>query len=116
MYWGPILQPLLSVELAAKLPIGIGGGTAEEKEEKMNGILRKFDELENTYGIRFDRYAWPEFDREKYTDAIGRNMLSCLIITDGRKRKEMFRGMEPEGWGFGQEVEEVARRLMSRRD
>lgn len=117
-YWGPLLTPLLSIELAARLPIGIGSGTAEEKEERIATIMKKFDEMEGeefgkTKG-EFDRNAWPEFDREKYTDALGRNTLACLIVTDSSKRKAMFTGMEPEGWGFSEEVNVVAGRLMSR--
>ena len=116
-YWGPILTPLLSVELAARLPIGIGSGTKEEKDGRIAEIMEKFDEMEGdefrkSEG-RFDRNVWPEFDEETYTDALGRNTLACLIVTDPSKRKMMFRGMEPEGWGFSDEVIAVARRLMS---
>ena len=110
-YWGPLLTPLLSIQLAARLPIGIGSGTAEEKQERIAAILEKFEEMESKGG--FDRNQWPEFDKEKYTDALGRNTLACLIVRDPEKRKTMFSGMEPEGWGFGEEVEAVARRLMS---
>ena len=116
-YWGPLLTPLLSIELAARLPIGIGSGSPEEKEQRITTIVAKFDEMEGeefrkTKGD-FNRNEWPDFDREKYTDALGRNTLACLIVTDPSKRKAMFRGMEPDGWGFGGEVDAVARRLLT---
>lgn len=56
--------------------------------------------------------AWPEVNKEKYMDALMRNMMVSMIILDpsGPKVQMMFPGAE-SGFDFGEEIREMARKL-----
>jgi hypothetical protein len=102
-YWCPLLSPSLSVELSDRLSID------PNPDERKKMVLDMFEKFEKESGGKFDRNAWPEFDKEKYSDAMGRLYMGCLTVLDGKKRVELFGG---EGWEFGGEVEAVARGIM----
>lgn len=112
-YWTPLLQPLLSVELASRIPLG----DDPEPEKKKARMLAKFDEIERESDGGFDRMRWPTFQREKYTDALGRNTMACLMIKDEAKTQAMYGGgSDSRGWTFGEHVKAVARGMMKDED
>lgn len=83
-------------------------------EERRAEMERRLAIAEDLSEGKFQRNVWPDFKSELYTDGLSRNWTAANIVRDGERRRVMFAGMEPEGWGFGAEIEGVAERMMNR--
>lgn len=97
-YFSFILPPKLVTDLSCR---------ARRDPSRREEAYAKFAELEANPDADFDRNRWPDYDQEKYTDALGRNFMAASIIKDPAKQR-MFGGV----YAFSDEVRAVAEKML----
>lgn len=103
-FWPPLLPPAKFAEMASDLESFSG----QKKEDQLAAYAKKFEEIKSN-DPTFDKDAWPEFQLEKYQDAIQRNMMAASLTQDSR-RMAMFGG---GSYNFPQEVKDVCSQIMN---
>lgn len=79
----------------------------KSQEEKTKELYAWFDELKEK-DKNFDKARWPEYNREKLSDCIGRNILAAMIVQDPGKQS-----MRGGRYDHSDEVKEVCNNITS---
>ncbi|KAF7513697.1 hypothetical protein GJ744_007748 [Endocarpon pusillum] len=103
------IAPLLPPSMASLKPsIAFADPRCEDPRRGMPGAPPRSDQVVTGEAAN----AWPEVDKEKYMDAVTRNLMVSMIILDpsGPQVQMMFPGAE-SGFDFGEEIREMARKV-----
>ena len=72
--------------------------------------MERIEAVERQSNGAFKRDEWPRFDKEEYSEAMERNMMSISVVLD-ESRQGMLGMPRGEVYDFGEAVREKARAL-----